>query len=1017
MSTGSGSSNALSSVGVGVTIVEHGPDRRTGEASGLPTVPLNAEPQTVVEAVRGLLEEITGRWLPVSEALSLPGGLQDLATTARVPTLVPYQLASLVLDVPVACPGDPWSVVPLRAWVPAAALERVRAIPLHFDGHAIHYATPDVPTPELSETIARTFGVSAARGLLCTPESVGIWSLPGDPARREARPELENALTESAVWMTTLRRLPLPGSLLHPLAASVGVGASTTVVVGDVRATDVLAPIVGPLTGQPVAHAEVPSDVHAWLAFRDEVPPAPTPVELVEQLRGVPATLRGLGWHAALSGTVGDERVRVAAWALGVPWLSAELAALVAAHWPQPTYTMLDPDWAVWPPPEDGDRHRRQIIGVPPIDGHLDPTRDAYAAALLTNPLADALPVGGAAEAMSRVHAGAALDEALTEVAPDLPVSSLLAEHLGLPTVDLDPRPRAEVGIDALGRTCRTADWDDPVCAAEHSMLAEPGVVPVRTDPDGSLLVAVADPLSPGLAARLSDTAARPVRIAVAARDQVQRARTRLLARRSLAEATLNADLSSPHWDRVALHSAQWKVSPAQAILDLGLDADATTLTPDRMMRRTEDSAQQVLTPGQKAVLASIALVVGAAVTLAPWWTLSALILVAMVLLVAAGAHRTWEALRALHRKAPSRTFAADEDGLPPVMTVLIPLDRRAEVTTGFVARLHDFDYPTDRLDVKLLVDHADTRTREALAAARIPDFAEVLVVPPSVASGRFKAANFGLLHARGKFVALHDPSTRPQRRLLRQAVGTFGVSASDVVCLQPGLRHRNGAPGPIGRLLSAVYDTTFGGLFALCNGRQPIPLGPTSTFFVTDWLRTAGGWDPHNRTAQADLGVRIRRLGGRVAPLDGVVDHVVESDLRGWLRRYARCLVGYAQTYLVHMRRPRQLREELGLGGFIGFQFAVAGTALAFVVYPVLWSLIGLWALGVAGWVPRLIPGSMQVGVCTLATGTALFVLAHLLTRHRGDGTNWRLMLSPWYWSLRAAKLWHVVRRPLRGR
>ena len=289
-----------------------------------------------------------------------------------------------------------------------------------------------------------------------------------------------------------------------------------------------------------------------------------------------PAGISGCGWRA---------------WALGVPWLSAELATLVAARWPQHAREMLiDPDWAVWPPPTN---RGRTVIAVPPLTAHPEPTRDAYAAALLTNPLADALPAGGAAAAMSRVHGGAALDEALTEIAPELSVSALLAQHVGLPTVELDPRPRSQVRVDALGRTCRTADWDDPVRSVEHAVLAEPDVVPVHQDPDGSLLVAVADPLSPGLAGRLSELAARPVRITVAARDQVQRARKRLLARRSLADATLNTDLSSPHWERVALHSAQWKVPPAQAILDLGLDVEASQteaghgLSPERMRAPT----------------------------------------------------------------------------------------------------------------------------------------------------------------------------------------------------------------------------------------------------------------------------------------------------------------------------------------------------------------------------------------------------------------------------------------------
>lgn len=1004
-----------------MTVVEETPDQQAGaRAPALPTMPRDAAPADVVDAVRLLLQEITGRWLPRSESVSLPGGLTDLATTARVPTSVPYQLASLVIDLPLACASDPWSVAVLRAWVSPATLERLRVVPLHFDGVAVHYATADVPTPGQAAAVAEAFGLRSARPLLCTPESIGAWSLPTDPSRREARPAIDTALTASPAWMASLRKLPLPGSLVAPLGARVGIGASTAVVAGDLRATDLLVPLVGTLTGLPVAHADVPADVAAWLADCTDSPSEPTPAQLVEQLRCVPAGVRGLGWHAALSGLRGDQRVRIAGWALGAPWLSAEVAALVAAHRSEHV-ALTDPDWAVWPP---HDNVGRTVIGIPPICSQPDPAREAYAAALLTRPVADCLPPDRVAEAMCRVREGVALDQALTEVAPEIGVSALLAEHVGLPTVDLDPRPRVEVGVDALGRTCRKAGWDDPVSSVEHSVLSEPDVVPVRHDPDGALLVAVADPLSPGLAERLAEHAARPVRIAVAARAEIDRARRRLLARRSLVESTLRSDLSSPHWDRVALHSAQWKVPPAQAILDLGLDVEIRhpgpqqALAPERVLRRPEDSAHQVLTPGQKAVLAMVGVIVGAALTLAPWLTLSALTTSATALLLAAGSYRIWEGARCRLRPAPRSGGLPEDPDQPPVMTVLIPLRRGEKVSPGLVARWCDYDYPADRLDVKLLVDSTEATTRAELEKIPLPSCAEMLVVPPSGPGGRFKAANVGLLHARGKYVALQDPGVRGQRTLLRQAAHAFRASAHDVVALQGGLRQRNGAPGPIGRLFAATYAITFGGLFALCRGRQPIPLGPTSTFFVTDWLRTAGGWDPHNRAAQADLGVRIRRLGGQVAALDGVVDHVVETDLRGWLRRSVRCIAGYTQTYLVHMRRPRQLRADLGLAGFIGFQCAVAGTLLAAVVQPILWTLIGLWALGLASWVPHLIPGPTHLGVSVLALSTGLFALAHLATRCRSDTAGWKLLLSPWYWSLRSAMIWRTMRHPVsRGR
>lgn len=743
-----------------MTVVEHDLARQTADEPEFPTLPVDTPPAMVVESVRGLLQEILGRWLPPSTASSLPGGLTELAAVARVPNGVPYQLAGLVLRLPTAQAGDPWEVAALRAWA-GADLARLRVMPLHFDGDAVHYATPDVPTPALNSAVAEAFGLARARPVLCTPDSFGVWSLPSDPGRRPTHPVLSTPLTDSTAWMAALRRSALPAQLPSRLSAAAGVSTSAAIVVGDPRAADVLAPLLARLTGLPVARAEVSPDVREWLASGSEAPGEPTPTALVEQLRGTPAELRGLGWHAALAGLAEDERVRLAGWALGTPWLSAELAVLMAARW-RVGDVLTDPNWANRPGRPDV---HGLVIGVPPLAPASDPTRDAYAEALLAQPFADALADDLVATAMSRVQAGCALDEALTELAPDLSASTLLARHVGVSTVELDPRPRTEARIDALGRPCRATTWDDPIGAVGERTLAEPDVVPVRRDADGTLLVAVADPLSPGLPARLAAAAAAPVRIAVAEREQIERARRRLLARRSL-ETAPPSDSSAP----------------------------------EHVARPAEDSAHQLLTPGQKVVLAAGALVVAVAGMLAPWATATALVAAALALLVVAGAYRARQAVRQGLRAAP-RCGEVAADAELPVVTVLIPLNRDRR---DLRALLRGFDYPADRLDVKLLVDHSDTPTRAVLASAALPPGVEVLVVPPSGATGRYKAANVGLLHARGRYTVLHDRSAPPSSCPLRAAVHAFaGAPTTSSACRFRSGRPRSSGPrsyaGPAG--------------------------------------------------------------------------------------------------------------------------------------------------------------------------------------------------------------------------
>ena len=54
-----------------------------------------------------------------------------------------------------------------------------------------------------------------------------------------------------------------------------------------------------------------------------------------------------------------------------------------------------------------------------------------------------------------------------------------------------------------------------------------------------------------------------------------------------------------------------------------------------------------------------------------------------------------------------------------------------------------------------------------------------------------------------------------------------------------------------------------------LDKARLPIPLGGTSNHFRTRMLRQLGGWDAHNVTEDADLGMRIYRAGFRAEVLE----------------------------------------------------------------------------------------------------------------------------------------------------
>nr|WP_246737908.1 glycosyltransferase family 2 protein [Rhizobium grahamii] len=76
-----------------------------------------------------------------------------------------------------------------------------------------------------------------------------------------------------------------------------------------------------------------------------------------------------------------------------------------------------------------------------------------------------------------------------------------------------------------------------------------------------------------------------------------------------------------------------------------------------------------------------------------------------------------------------------------------------------------------------------------------------------------------------------------------------------------------------------------------------------------------AGGWDPHNVTEDADLGMRLCRLGYRCGVIDCPTYEDAPTTAKVWLNQRTRWFKGWLQTWLVMMRSPLVLLKEMGRG------------------------------------------------------------------------------------------------------
>jgi cellulose synthase/poly-beta-1,6-N-acetylglucosamine synthase-like glycosyltransferase len=387
-------------------------------------------------------------------------------------------------------------------------------------------------------------------------------------------------------------------------------------------------------------------------------------------------------------------------------------------------------------------------------------------------------------------------------------------------------------------------------------------------------------------------------------------------------------------------------------------------------------------------------------------------------------------------RITPEQLATLNEDELP-VYTILIPLYKEKEVAEKVVRAVTSFDYPLDRLDVKLLLEEDDEATVRLCAQIELPECVEVIVVPHAMPKTKPKACNHGLLKARGEFVVIYDAEDRPEPDQLKKAVYAFRHLCDEkVACIQAKLNYYNPDQNLLTKWFALEYTAWFD-LFlpGLHKLGAPIPLGGTSNHFRAEILKEIGGWDPFNLTEDCDLGIRLHRRQLRTKVLDSVTWEEANSHVGNWLRQRSRWVKGYVQTHFVHARSNGHTSRDLGWFGFASFLLTVGGLSVTLLLNPFFWVIGLVYAILAGGeaaglnwtaWQMRYhdrvsdLPGAPLTtwsflswifwGVAVvLFASNFIFILINIIACVRRR--LWRLLpeaiISPLYWVLISVAAW----------
>jgi glycosyltransferase XagB len=338
-----------------------------------------------------------------------------------------------------------------------------------------------------------------------------------------------------------------------------------------------------------------------------------------------------------------------------------------------------------------------------------------------------------------------------------------------------------------------------------------------------------------------------------------------------------------------------------------------------------------------------------------------------------------------------------------PSFTVLMPAYRERQVVEHLLGAVSALDYPRDKLEVKLVLEADDDETIDAASGVELSIDVEIVLVPPAEPRTKPKALNYALQLARGDIVTVYDAEDVPEPLQLRRAAVVLARHGAEVECVQAQLSYSNVHQNLITKFFTLEYAVWFA-LFlpGLVSSGAPVPLGGTSNHFRRSRLVELGGWDPYNVTEDADLGVRIHRRGLRTRVVESVTLEEANSDFVNWVKQRSRWYKGYLQTWIVNMRRPRQLLRDLGVKDFLRFNLFVGGTPALGLLNPVFWGLTLLWFTAKPPVIKELFPAPIfYVGL--LCWGFGNFTIAYLwliatrLTR-RADLLI-AALLVPLYW------------------
>lgn len=401
----------------------------------------------------------------------------------------------------------------------------------------------------------------------------------------------------------------------------------------------------------------------------------------------------------------------------------------------------------------------------------------------------------------------------------------------------------------------------------------------------------------------------------------------------------------------------------------------AATRVPERISCRTWDIESKSRSYWALLVL----MLFVSALAIEPLWTITIAIIWAVLTLAMTTVLKAAALWTHWRHDTPeiSPTFAPIHSlpYLRPRVSVLVPLLNEKQIAGALLSRLARLTYPKSQLEVVLVLEAGDKVTRDTIEQTELPTWITVVEVPEAnKLTTKPRALNYALDFCHGSIIGVWDAEDAPEPDQIERVVTRFQHAPANVACLQGVLDYYNTGANWMSRCFTIEYAAWWRVLLpGVARLGLVIPLGGTTLFFRREILEDLCGWDAHNVTEDADLGLRLAREGYITELLPTVTYEEANCRLWPWVKQRSRWLKGFLITWCVHMRNPGRLKADLGWVRFWGVQTMFLATFSQFAFAPLLWSF---W-LALAG-LPH--PIALTLGAPVMWAMVVLFILSETL-------------------------------------